>query len=71
MNVHHLGMVEAIEQNGGIDVTINGMTSLPNLVQIYQLVQKLLVWDIDGQNGDFINHKFIFRASRIDGQRET
>jgi hypothetical protein len=36
-------MVEATEY--GVEVTLSGITSLPNFIKIYQLVQKLLVED--------------------------
>jgi hypothetical protein len=36
-------MVEGTEiKRYGFEVTFNGMTSLPNFIKIYQLVQKLL-----------------------------
>jgi hypothetical protein len=54
----------------GMEVTFNGMTSLPNFIKIYQLVQKLLGGgDTDGQtdrqDGDLISLTFLFKESRL------
>jgi hypothetical protein len=34
---------------------LNGITSVPNLMKIYQMVQKLLVGDTNRQTGDLIS----------------
>jgi hypothetical protein len=54
-----------------VEVTFNGMTSLPNFIKIYELVQKLLGGgeDTDGrldrQTGDLISLTFLFKESRL------
>jgi hypothetical protein len=51
----------------GVEVTFNGMTSLLNFIQIYQLVQKLLAGDTqtDRQTGALISLTFLFKESRL------
>jgi hypothetical protein len=45
--IHHFGMAEAagLKKIHDVEVTFSGMTSLPNFMKIYQLVQTLLVWE--------------------------
>jgi hypothetical protein len=40
-------MAEAagLKKKHDVEVTFSGMTSLPNFMNIYQLVQTLLVWE--------------------------
>jgi hypothetical protein len=48
----------------GVEVTFNGMTSMLNLIKIYQLVQKLLGGGhTDRQDGDLISLTFLFKES--------
>jgi hypothetical protein len=49
-----------------VEVIFNDMISLPNFIQIYQLVQKLLGGthrQTDRQTGDLINLTFLFKES--------
>jgi hypothetical protein len=48
LKFNNLKMIEAIGiKNWCIEVPLNGITSMPNFVKIYQAVQKLLVGDTD------------------------
>jgi hypothetical protein len=49
----------------GVKVTFNGMTSQPNFIKIYKLVEKLLGWGAHRQNGNLISSTFFFKKSRI------
>jgi hypothetical protein len=42
-NLSHFKMVEDMGSNYCVEVHLNGITSLPNIMKIYQAVQKLLV----------------------------
>jgi hypothetical protein len=48
----------------------NGMTSLPNLMKFYQVVQKLMGGQTDRQEGNLISLHFSFgKESRLKIQR--
>jgi hypothetical protein len=49
----------------GIEVTFNDMSSVLIFITTYQLVQKLLRGQTDGQTGNLINLTFLFRESRL------
>jgi ubiquitin C-terminal hydrolase len=57
VNFNNFKMIEAIIKSHCIEVPLNGITSVPNFMKIYQAIQKLLVGDIqtDKQTGDFIS----------------
>jgi hypothetical protein len=65
MNHRHVKMVQAMPlKNYSVEVTFSGVTSLLNFMEIYQLMQKLLVGDTDvlvgrlkGEGGT----RFLFR----------
>jgi hypothetical protein len=50
LNLINFRMIEAMGlKSYCIEVPLNGITSVPNLMKIYQEVQKLLMGDIDPQ----------------------
>jgi hypothetical protein len=49
----------------GVEVCFNGMTSLLNIIKIYELVQTLLGGHTDRQTGDLISLTFLFEESRL------
>jgi hypothetical protein len=60
-------MVEGTGLKYGIEITFNGITSLLNVIKIYQLVQKLLGGDTHThrQTGDLTSLTFLFEESRL------
>jgi hypothetical protein len=52
-------MVEATGLKVPASVTLNGMTSVLNLIRIYKLVQNVI--RVDRQDGDLISLHFTFR----------
>jgi hypothetical protein len=55
LNLNNLKIIEAMGfRNNCIKVPLNGITSIPNLMKIYQAVLKLLLGDTDRHTGDLI-----------------
>jgi hypothetical protein len=54
-------------KNYGVVVTFNAMTSLPNFMKIYHLVQMLLAGDTqtEREHGDLISFAFLWKGNRI------
>jgi hypothetical protein len=48
----------------GVEVIFNGMTSLPNFIKIYQLVQTLL-GGTHRQDGDLVSLTFLIKENRL------
>jgi ubiquitin C-terminal hydrolase len=45
VNFNNFKTIKAIIKNHCIEVPLNGITSVPNFMKIYQAIQKLLVGD--------------------------
>jgi hypothetical protein len=59
-------MVKAMNfKTSGIEVTFNGITFLPNLMKIHQLVQKLLGRDTDIHTGNLTRLLSFLNESRL------
>jgi hypothetical protein len=59
-------MVKAMNfKTSGIEVTFNGITFLPNLMKIHQLVQKLLGRDTDRHTGNLTRLLSFLNESRL------
>jgi hypothetical protein len=71
VNLNNFKMTEGMElKNYCIEVPLNGITSIPNFMKIYNVVQKLLVGDTqtDKETGDFIS-LLSFLESRLKKQK--